>query len=271
MADICVACPLQKGGGGLTVAAKVAVEGATFSFDKYYDYALPQRLGGAVAPGSIVLVPFGRGQAKPRIGVVLAVGPAQPGQKLKELYDAAPESAVLTDELLWLVAYLKEHTFCNYYEAVRAIIPYGAQYCVGEGPDGPILQKKLAVRMVPYYSLLQVPAKLTAKQQRVVELLQSGEEKTAAELCDAASCGKGVLDTMVKNSVLQLQRQEYLPSRVQDEVLPEEDVVLSNEQRLCTDELLTMLQSPQPGTALLHGVTGSGKTLVFLEIGRAHV
>ena len=242
----------------MTVAAKVAVEGATFSFDKYYDYALPQRLDGAVAPGSIVLVPFGRGHAKPRIGVVLAVGPAQPGQKLKELYDAAPENAVLTDELLRLVGYLKEHTFCNYYEAVRAIIPYGAQYCVGAGPNGPVLQKKLAVRMVPYYSLLQVPAKLTPKQQRVIALLQGGGEKTADELCEGAGCGKGVLDTMVKNGVLQLQRQEYLPPPVQGAVPQQEDVVLSGEQKLCTDELLAMLQSAQPGTALLHGVTGSG-------------
>lgn len=271
MADVCTACLLQKGGGGLTVAAKVAVEGATFSFDKYYDYALPQQLSGVVAPGSIVLVPFGRGQAKPRIGVVLAVGPAQPGQKLKELYDAAPESAVLTDELLWLVSYLKEHTFCNYYEAVRAIIPYGAQYCVGAGPNGPVLQKKLSVRMVPYYSLRQMPAKLTPKQQRVAELLQGGGEKTAAELCEHAGCGKGVLDTMVKNGVLQLQRQEYLPPQLQEAPLQEEDVVLSDEQRRCTSELLAMLQSTQPGTALLHGVTGSGKTLVFLELIRAAV
>ena len=264
-------CPLQEGGDGLTVAAKVAVEGATFSFDKYYDYALPQRLAGQVAPGSIVLVPFGRGSAKPRIGVVLAVGPAQQGQKLKELYDAAPESAVLTDELLWLVAYLKEHTFCNYYEAVRAIVPYGAQYCVGQGPAGPVLQKKLAVRMVPYYSLLQTPAKLTPKQQRVVDLLQGGAEKTAAELCEGAGCGKSVLDTMVKNGVLQFEQQEYQPLTVQDQPLPEDAVMLSDEQRRCADELLFMLQKGGPGTALLHGVTGSGKTLVFLELIRAAV
>ena len=107
----------------MTVAAKVAVEGATFSFDKCYDYAVPGRLQAAVCPGSMVLVPFGRGKARPRMGVVLAVVELQPKKPLKELYDTAPENAVLTRELLGLVQYLKEHTFCTYYEAVRAILP----------------------------------------------------------------------------------------------------------------------------------------------------
>ena len=44
---------------------------------------------------------------------------------IRDRYDAAPEQARLSDELLRLVYYLKEHTFCTYYEAVKAIIPYG--------------------------------------------------------------------------------------------------------------------------------------------------
>ena len=127
----------MKGGGGLTAAAKVAVEGATFSFDKWYDYAIPEHLRDAVRPGSVVLVPFGRGRARPRTGVVLAVEPAQREKPLKALYDAAPEGAQLTPELLELVQYLREHTFCTYYDAVRAVIPYGAQYRPKQGPQGP--------------------------------------------------------------------------------------------------------------------------------------
>ena len=51
---------------------QVAVSGATFHFDKLYTYLLPPRLCGAVFLGSMVLVPFGRGN-KPRMGVVLAL------------------------------------------------------------------------------------------------------------------------------------------------------------------------------------------------------
>ena len=107
---------------------QVAVSNATFHFDKLYSYSVPAHLQDRVFVGSMVLVPFGRGAAA-RMGVVLGLdAPEAAGKRLKSLYDAAPEQARLSEELLRLVYYLKEHTFCTYYEAVKAIIPYGAQY-----------------------------------------------------------------------------------------------------------------------------------------------
>ena len=114
---------------------QVAVDNATFHFDKLYTYRLPPRLEGKVFEGSMVLVPFGRGD-KPRMAVVLAVGsedhepdglpaeslalaaaqpavPARRAPKLKEVFDAAPEEARLTPDLLKLVHFLKERTFCT--------------------------------------------------------------------------------------------------------------------------------------------------------------
>ena len=122
---------------------QVAVDNATFHFDKLYTYRLPARLEGKVFEGSMVLVPFGRGD-KPRMAVVLALGGEEPEEslpaeslalaaaqtappprrapRLKEVFDAAPEEARLTPDLLKLVHFLKERTFCTFYEAVRAII-----------------------------------------------------------------------------------------------------------------------------------------------------
>ena len=86
------------------------------------------------------------------MGVVLGLdAPEAAGKRLKSLYDAAPEQARLSEELLRLVYYLKEHTFCTYYEAVKAIIPYGAQYkAVNTGPV-PQLQKQLVRHTEPVY------------------------------------------------------------------------------------------------------------------------
>ena len=106
----------------MPLVAQVAVSGATIHFDKLYSYLVPQSLAQRVHTGSMVLVPFGRG-SKARMGVVLAAGEEPAGAKLKELYDAAPEEARLSPELLALVHALREGTFCTYYEAVKAIIP----------------------------------------------------------------------------------------------------------------------------------------------------
>ena len=120
----------------------VAVSNATFHFDKLYTYAVMPAQQDAVRLGSMVLVPFGRG-SRARMGVVLACDAEPESSKLKYLFDVAPASACLTPELLKLVYFLKERTFCTYYEAVKAVIPYGAQYKPAVAADGvtPVLQK----------------------------------------------------------------------------------------------------------------------------------
>ncbi|UYJ35309.1 MAG: hypothetical protein OGM67_02960 [Oscillospiraceae bacterium] len=109
--------------------ARAAVNDANIHFDRLYSYLIPAQLVGKVYPGSMALVPFGRGN-KARMAVVLAVEEAEETdapQRLKSLYDAAPEEARLTPDLLELVRFLKERTFCTWFEAVKAVIPYGAQ------------------------------------------------------------------------------------------------------------------------------------------------
>ena len=119
----------------------VAVSSAAFHFDKLYTYAVMPDQQNQVRLGSMVLVPFGRG-SRPRMGVVLACDAEPESAKLKYIFDVAPASACLTEELLELVRFLKARTFCTWYEAVKAVIPYGAQYKPALAADGvtPVLQ-----------------------------------------------------------------------------------------------------------------------------------
>ena len=133
----------------------VAVSNATFHFDKLYTYAVMPDQQDTVRLGSMVLVPFGRG-SRARMGVVLACDAEPESAKLKFLFDVAPASACLTPELLRLVHFLKERTFCTYYEAVKAVIPYGAQYKPTVAEDGvtPVLQKQLVRHTENAYKLV---------------------------------------------------------------------------------------------------------------------
>ncbi len=112
--------------------AQAAVDDATIHFDKLYSYCIPPRLNDKVWPGSMVLVPVWPGAARPGWPLCWLSGRwtrATTPKGLKTLYDAAPgEDARLTPDLLELVRFLKERTFCTWFEAVKAVIPYGAQY-----------------------------------------------------------------------------------------------------------------------------------------------
>ena len=246
----------------------VAVSNATFHFDKLYTYAVMPAQQDAVRLGSMVLVPFGRG-SRARMGVVLACDAEPESSKLKYLFDVAPASACLTPELLKLVYFLKERTFCTYYEAVKAVIPYGAQYKPAVAADGvtPVLQKQLTRHTENSYQLAgELPAKPkpTAKQLAAVALL-SGGPRTQGEL-EEKGISRAVLDNLCTKGVLACTRVNRSIDLYASIPFQNEPIALTEEQQAAYDALLPHLEDTAPHSALLYGVTGSGKTLVFLKL-----
>ena len=246
----------------------VAVSNATFHFDKLYTYAVMPDQQDTVRLGSMVLVPFGRG-SRARMGVVLACDAEPESAKLKFLFDVAPASACLTPELLRLVHLLKERTFCTYYEAVKAVIPYGAQYKPTVAEDGvtPVLQKQLVRHTENAYKLVgTLPPKPrpTAKQLAAVALLAGGERTLSA--LEEKGISRAVLDNLCAKGVLECSKVNKSIDLYSSIPLKNEPILLTEEQQAAYNALLPGLEDAAPHSALLYGVTGSGKTLVFLKL-----
>ena len=246
----------------------VAVSNATFHFDKLYTYAVMPDQQDTVRLGSMVLVPFGRG-SRARMGVVLACDAEPESAKLKFLFDVAPASACLTPELLRLVHFLKERTFCTYYEAVKAVIPYGAQYKPTVAEDGvtPVLQKQLVRHTENAYKLVgALPPKPrpTAKQLAAVALLAGGERTLSA--LEEKGISRAVLDNLCAKGVLECSKVNKSIDLYSSIPLKNEPILLTEEQQAAYNALLPGLEDAAPHSALLYGVTGSGKTLVFLKL-----
>ena len=246
----------------------VAVSNATFHFDKLYTYAVMPDQQDTVRLGSMVLVPFGRG-SRARRGVVLACDAEPESAKLKFLFDVAPASACLTPELLRLVHFLKERTFCTYYEAVKAVIPYGAQYKPTVAEDGvtPVLQKQLVRHTENAYKLVgTLPPKPrpTAKQLAAVALLAGGERTLSA--LEEKGISRAVLDNLCAKGVLECSKVNKSIDLYSSIPLKNEPILLTEEQQAAYNALLPGLEDAAPHSALLYGVTGSGKTLVFLKL-----
>ena len=122
--------------------AQVALDAASFGYDRLYSYAARGALRERVRPGMRVAVPFGKGNRR-RIGMVLRVTEQKAdGMVLKPIVTLLDAEPVLTDELFLLVDWLHAHTFCTWYDAVRAVLPGGLQlrleerYVVLEPPIG---------------------------------------------------------------------------------------------------------------------------------------
>ena len=114
----------------MSLVAQIAVSGTAYSFDMLFSYAVPEQFAGRIACGCRVLVPFGRAN-KRRIGVVMELS-EETSPKLKNLVSLVDEEPVVSDELLRLAVYLREQTFCTYFDAVKAMLPPGMSVKVRE-------------------------------------------------------------------------------------------------------------------------------------------
>ena len=187
---------------------RAAVNDANIHFDRLYSYCVPPRLVGRIWPGSMVLAPFGRGN-KPRMAVVLDVQEVKEApDNLKTLLDAAPEEARLTPDLMELVRFLKERTFCTWFEAVKAVIPYGAQYRPATENGRPVMQSRLSRSTERLYTLAgELPAapKPGPRQLAAVQALRQGP--LTARRLDEVGISKSTLDTLCKKGVLTVAEQ----------------------------------------------------------------
>ena len=232
--------------------AKVAVDGTFFSFDTDYSYLVPTELAASAQTGCFVKVPFGKGNTL-RKGVIVSLETGDISN-LKSI--SAVKEKVLSDEMVSLALWLKDRCFCTTYDCLKQMLPRGF---------GKIASKsERMVRLIDDSE--DVLLGVTKKQKTVCDLLLDVGSAGANEICEFCSVGMTVLKNLEKNGIIEFYNREvmrtpysYSESGVQDEI------VLSAEQQRAYDTFSGMMDS-DGGTGLLYGVTGSGKTQVYLRL-----
>ncbi|MGX8699341.1 MAG: replication restart helicase PriA, partial [bacterium] len=251
--------------------AKIAVAAAIYPIDKPYSYLIPAPLAQEIAPGVRVTVPFGNGNRQSE-GVVLSVGEeageARPLKAIERALDAAP---VLTEEQLQLALFVRDRCFCTLFEAVRAMLPAGLWF-----KDG---KRKVGDKVLKYVSLA-IPAEdaaLLAAQKRLKSPQQAALLRTLAEIGEAESqellsftgASSQSLTALVKHELVEVNLREVFRRPAREEVPPAAPIRLNPEQGEVYRGVRRLMEAGRPEAALLYGITGSGKTSVYIELARA--
>ena len=298
--------------------AQIAVENTLYAFDMLFSYEIPVGLESAVIRGVRVVVPFGRGNRK-RIGVVFGVGSELPSGKIKPIDFVIDSEPVLSGELMDLCVWIRENTFCTYYDAFRAILPPGLGFSLKSGfklaeefsgeltdkergllrllknadknafsalisgnsaivkslaEKGAIIEENVAKRRIGDESVTMLRLldpegldKPTAKQRAVIGFLEAAEAASLHEVCYECAVTPAVVKRLVEKNVV--ERYENVVFRTESGVVAAESpesIVFSPKQQEIFDGLLTLMRCGEPRCALLRGVTGSGKTSVFIRL-----
>lgn len=308
--------------------AKVAVEATVFSFDKEFDYIIPPELEAQVVKGCRVTVPFGNGNKK-RIGFVFDVTDFSEGKRLKKIIDVIDNFPLLSDEMIELARWIKDRTFCTYYEAAKAMLPSGinnrivVSYAVNPDCDsdksdklegiekeifgylkkrsvfvkgdnifkalslktdlsvteslvkkGVLLSNSDAVRNLGDLTvkMLRVlpeaeSVKLTAKQSEMLKVLRDMGCASVKEICYFTGLTAAVADSLVKKGLAEYYEQEVfcLPD-FKDKKGDRTPIELTDEQNSAYNKLSSLSASDKASVSLLYGVTGSGKTSVYMSV-----
>ncbi len=317
-----------------SLIAEVAVEGLVYHIDAPFTYLIPEKF--EVSKGCRVLVPFGNGNRKKQ-GFVLNIksrSEIDESIKLKSIVAVLDEVPLLDDEMLSLVTYLKENTFCTLFEAAKAMLPsgIGLQYIVSFMVDETVSSsviEKLSKEEKAVYEYLKGGCKfqkkekilsdlgftadsvvleklvkkgvlvsnvdtkrktgdltvknvrialseddaesklssLTPKQRSVLSLLLDIGSASVKEVCYFTGVTVAVVSALSKKGYVEIFDSEvYRKPKITAEKKITPIPPLTENQQKAFEVLEKKVDEKKAGAALLFGVTGSGKTQVFIKL-----
>lgn len=249
----------------LTIA-KIAVSGVPFRLDRPYDYSIPDSLAGKVVPGVRVEVPFTRTN-RPTEGIVLALSEASAFDKLKPVSAVLDLEPVLDAGLLSLAIWMHERFFCTVYEAVKAMLPAGLWFKGGRRrvSEKYVSMAELAVPAEEAAEAAVAKRRRAPQQAELLNTLCSIGRASVQELREFTGASQQSIKALVNQGFVALQDEEVFRRpevNVERKVLPE----LNASQQLAFDGISKLADGTKAGAALLFGVTGSGKTTVYIRL-----
>ncbi|MBP3484483.1 MAG: primosomal protein N' [Oscillospiraceae bacterium] len=248
--------------------AKIAVCAATYWLDKPYDYLIPEALLGKVKPGVRVTVPFSRGNRRSE-GIVLGVSDRSDFDKLKPIESVLDNDPVLTPSQIRLALWMHDRFFCTVYDAVKTILPAGFWF-KSDGTrrvnDKTSEMISLAVGAEEAFALSQAKRRKAPMQAELLALLCSVGRVSAQEALYFTGASRQSLKALVNAGLVQTDFEEVFrrPEIWTDDIqaLP----VLNSAQSAVYEGLNELLSESSAEAALLCGVTGSGKTSVYIHL-----
>lgn len=310
------------------LVASVAVEKTSFSFDRLFDYLIPECLSSAVKVGCLVGVPFGNSNKMRQAMVCNIVSKTDDIDKnYKSISTVLSDGSVISKNMLGVVNFVHSTCFCTWYEAIRSVLPSGLFFKISEYwnlkyKDSEIytseeleLLKELSrfksiqkindyvekiiscgntnvikslqnkgvlfksnsnrrkikdktIAMVKATNINSAEIHMTNKQRKLFDFIKSSGIVSIKEACYYCGVTEVVLKNLIKANLVSICECETYrnPYKNVKKTRSVNQIVLTDSQSKVMDGLMELLNKNMALVSLLRGVTGSGKTQIFLKL-----
>ncbi len=222
---------------------------------KEFDYSIPPALAGKIEVGTRVQVPFG---ARKIFGTVTALAEESAHTNLKPIFKIIGAQTLVTPKVLQLARWIGEYYCCAPETALKSVLPEA----IRKEKEG--WKKQLFVRARDFAG--EFP-KLPKRQQEVWNIIEERREMLLTELLELAETTAATVRKLEDLGLVEIaseisERDPY----AREHILPTQSITLNSAQAKALGEIIKAMGVENSSrTFLLHGVTGSGKTEIYLQ------
>lgn len=254
--------------------AKVLINTSVKSLNKVYDYLVPEKMEQDIKIGKRVLVSFGKGRSDEEAIIVkieekTAEELKSYNYKLKEIIEILDEVSYINESRLKLAKYISFLYFCNVYDALKLMLPPGTK--------SKNTKKSLNTKQNTLVKLIKSSDEImediennvitSAKHIKLLTFLMYNDYVLINDIIDGLEISRQVINTVEKNGYITLEKVDIKPDFLTEfKVSPTEPKKPTPEQEFAIDRINSYIDSNEYKQCLLFGVTGSGKTEVYLQV-----
>lgn len=243
--------------------ANIIVDITHEKLDKIFQYRVPSRLEGELSVGMEVLVPFGKGNRQTK-GYVVGFSETcdYDLSKVKEIEDISRKGVAIEGRLVALAAWMKEHYGGTMIQALKTVLP---------------IKQKEQAKVKKRVRLLLSEAEGREKLEYYLAKNQRARARLLAALLDEPlldyelvskklNITLSVVRSLEEQGVAVLEAEQVFRNPVKPRKQETKEIVFTREQEAAIGSFWKDYRQKHYGTYLIHGVTGSGKTEVYIEM-----
>lgn len=254
--------------------AKLLINTSVKTLNKVYDYIIPSELENIARLGMRVEVSFGK-STKDEEGIIVKIVELTKEEvegrkyKLKSIISVLDDVSYIDEKRLQLAKYISHVYFCNVYDALKLMLPPGTK----SKNDSKSLKSKqnTLVRLVKspdeIYQDIENEVITSAKHIKLLSFLMYNDYVLINDIIDGLGISRAVISTVQKNGYIMLEKVEVKSDILEDikiELKPKP--IPTDEQMEVINKIGTKIYDEKYSKCLIHGVTGSGKTEVYLQL-----